>query len=91
MWKRKKLLEMFGTWGKNLGSTTDCDFAFKPSEGRSGGLLTMGDSRIFSAQRKITKDGVLWVEGEWGEEKKFVNIVNVYISIMKCLCYTFLL
>jgi len=60
-------------WG-----STDCDFAFKPSEGRSGGLLIMWDNRIFSAQRKIINDHVLWVEGEWGEEKKFVNIVNVY-------------
>ena len=38
----------------------------------------MWDNRIFSAQRKIINDHVLWVEGEWGEEKKFVNIVNVY-------------
>ncbi|PNX92269.1 cysteine-rich receptor-like protein kinase [Trifolium pratense] len=61
-----------------LWGNSDCNFAFKPSEGRSGGLLTIWNSSILSVHRTIIRDHVLWLEGEWGEEKKKVNIVNVY-------------
>ncbi|MCH80823.1 DUF4283 domain protein, partial [Trifolium medium] len=60
-------------WGDS-----ECDFAFKSSIGRSGGLLTIWNSKKLSIQRKLNKEHMLWLEGEWGEEKKLVNIVNVY-------------
>jgi exonuclease III len=63
------------TW---MWGSSDCDFAFKPSEGRSGGLLTIWDSTVILIHRKSIRDHLLWLEGEWGEEKKKVNIVNVY-------------
>ncbi|WJX81350.1 hypothetical protein P8452_64245 [Trifolium repens] len=60
-------------WG-----SSDCDFAFKSSEGRSGGLLIIWDSNIMSVRRKFHNDHAIWLEAEWGEEKKEINILNVY-------------
>ncbi|XP_058726018.1 uncharacterized protein LOC131597331 [Vicia villosa] len=61
-----------------LWGSIECDFMFKPSEGRSGGILTIWDNNVLSVKRRIIRDHVLCVEGEWGTEKKPVNIVNVY-------------
>ncbi|PNX67081.1 cysteine-rich receptor-like protein kinase, partial [Trifolium pratense] len=46
--------------------------------GRSGGLLSIWNSKVLSIRRKLIRDHMIWLEGEWGEEKKLVNIVNVY-------------
>lgn len=56
----------------------DCDFTFSTSIGRSGGLLTIWDNSVLSIQRKYTKENYLILEGEWGEGKHPVIIVNVY-------------
>jgi exonuclease III len=61
-----------------LWGSDDCDFAFKPSEGRSGGLLTIWNSNIMVIQRKNIMEHAIWLEGEWGGEKKRVNFLNVY-------------
>ncbi|XP_058762569.1 uncharacterized protein LOC131635950 [Vicia villosa] len=61
-----------------LWESDEFDFASKPSEGRSGGILTIWDRRAFSATSIQMYDSILWLEGEYGEEEKRVIIVNTY-------------
>ncbi|XP_058774728.1 uncharacterized protein LOC131649000 [Vicia villosa] len=63
----------FSMWGSN-----EFDFASKPSEGRSGGIVTMWDRSKFELQNSRILNHAIWVEGVWGKEKRKVIIINVY-------------
>jgi exonuclease III len=63
----------YGLWG-----SCDCDWVFLPSEGRSGGILSIwskpNNSLIFS----FMGDGFVGVCLEWGLLKTICFVVNVY-------------
>jgi exonuclease III len=63
----------YGLWG-----SCDCDWVFLPSEGRSGGILSIwskpNNSLIFS----FMGDGFVGVCLEWGVLKTIFFVVNVY-------------
>lgn len=61
-----------------MWSSSNNNFEFKPSTGRSGGILSIWDNNVFTEKKKHIKEHILWLEGEWGEDEKLVSIVNVY-------------
>jgi exonuclease III len=63
------------TW---LWGSDEFGFTFKPAEGRSGGLLTIWNSNVLVSQKTSILNHTLWLEGEWGAEKKKVNLMTVY-------------
>lgn len=62
-------------WGNN-----DVEWAFKPSEGRSGGLLSVWNRKIFSMTDSSVGDGFLVVRGIWGPDNLPCGIINIYSS-----------
>ncbi|MCI04316.1 DUF4283 domain protein, partial [Trifolium medium] len=60
-------------WGSN-----DFGFSSKESEGRSGGMLMIWNSRKFKMQSESRGDHYLCVQGLWGQEEIPIAIVNVY-------------
>ncbi|XP_058758687.1 uncharacterized protein LOC131631944 [Vicia villosa] len=60
-------------WGSN-----DFDFAFKPSNGRSGGILAIWDKNFLSIRITHVLEYALWLEGEWGMGRNVVSLVTVY-------------
>ncbi|CAI8607559.1 unnamed protein product [Vicia faba] len=51
-------------WG-----TTECDFHFKPSDGRSGDIITIWDNKELCVKERIVKDHYIWLKGEWVRSK----------------------
>lgn len=46
--------------------------------GRSGGILTIWDNKVFSVQRTHNLTYATWVEGDWGEDRIQIIIINIY-------------
>lgn len=56
------------------------DWAFKPSVGRSGGVLSLWNSGIFQKTAVIEGEGFLCVKGLWESTSSPCAIVNIYSS-----------
>jgi hypothetical protein len=61
-----------------LWDTDEFDFTFKTSNGRSGGLLMIWNTKLFSKQVELIEDHFIYLEGLWGQEGIPLSIVNVY-------------
>lgn len=55
-------------------------WAFKPSVGRSGGMLCLWKQSIFQSVDVCTGDGFLCIKGKWGSNEIPCAIVNIYSS-----------
>ncbi|GKV27391.1 hypothetical protein SLEP1_g36564 [Rubroshorea leprosula] len=56
----------------------DFDWVAKASNGRSGGLLSVWNSKVFRKNGVIEGENYLGVCGLWGEEDTVVYIINIY-------------
>jgi exonuclease III len=63
---------------EKLWDTNEFDFTFKTSNGRSGGLLMIWNTKLFSKQVELIEDHFIYLEGLWGQEGIPLSIVNVY-------------
>ncbi|KAK2423798.1 hypothetical protein QL285_034226 [Trifolium repens] len=63
----------FSLWGSQ-----DCDWAYLPTEGRSGGILSIWSKSNNSLVFSFIGDGFVGVCLEWGTPKTICIIVNVY-------------
>lgn len=61
-----------------LWGSSDLDWVFKTSEGRSGGILSIWSNKTFQRTDLIVGDGFLCVKGLWGGNQTQCAIVNVY-------------
>jgi exonuclease III len=61
------------TW---MWGSSDCDFAFKPSEGRSGGLLTIWDSTVISIHKNLSETTCYgWKESVGKRRRKLTSLM----------------
>ncbi|XP_058741211.1 uncharacterized protein LOC131613570 [Vicia villosa] len=60
------------------GGSNDFEFAFKSSDGRSGGILVVWNKNMLSIKNTEVLEHAPWLEGEWGVENISVTIVVVY-------------
>jgi exonuclease III len=63
----------FSLWGSD-----DCDWAYQPSTGRSGGILSIWSKSNNSLIFSFKGEGFVGVCLEWGRTKTICIIVNVY-------------
>jgi exonuclease III len=63
----------FGLWGSN-----DCEWVHLPSEGRSGGILSIWSKSNNSLIFSFKGEGFVGVHLEWGFLKTICFVVNVY-------------
>lgn len=66
-----KLAEML--WGM-----PNCGWCFKPSVGRSGGIIMLWNKRSFEVESSFQGTGFLELFGKWGSNKIPCSIVGVY-------------
>ncbi|KAL8525192.1 hypothetical protein ACS0TY_014712 [Phlomoides rotata] len=73
--KKEKIDEFLGrsVWGNN-----QFEWAFREAEGRSGGILSIWNSEIFSIVSYWNMKGAIVVNGLWGPERTDCCIVNMY-------------
>lgn len=67
----------------SLWAGDDFDWSFKPVVGRSGGLLMLWRSSVFSLEEAFVGEHFLGVRGRWGENKTECTIINVYVPATK--------
>jgi len=60
-------------WG-----TRNCDFDFVNSTGRSGGIISVWDTAVFSVSKSIKSRSFLILIGKWINISGVTAIVNVY-------------
>jgi hypothetical protein len=63
----------YSLWGGD-----DCQWAFLPSSGNSGGILSIWNTSTMSLKFTFVGDGFVGVCLEWGALKKMCFVVNVY-------------
>jgi len=61
-----------------LWGCDDCDWEFKPSDGSSGGILSLWHKSNSVKVNTFQGEGYVGVSLDWGVEKKRCVIVNVY-------------
>ncbi|GMJ15906.1 hypothetical protein HRI_005259800 [Hibiscus trionum] len=70
------------------------DFVYSPSEGRSGGILTIWDKSVFNLEDSTVNNNFLRLSGYWRNVEGKVAIVNVYspcnLSDQRALWHTLL-
>ncbi|GJR65461.1 cytochrome P450 [Tanacetum coccineum] len=63
----------------SLWGNTDCDYAFKKSDGFSGGINALWDCSLFKKQMVLdSEDGFLAIFGEWEKIKMDCLIIVIY-------------
>jgi len=62
----------------SLWGGIDCDWAFRPSEGNSGGILSIWRKSSSNFLFSFQGEGYVGVCLEWGVEKKRCIVVNIY-------------
>jgi len=62
----------------SLWGGTDCEWAFRPSEGSSGGILSIRRKSNANLLFSFHGEGYVGVGIEWGVEKKICVVVNIY-------------
>ncbi|MCH79404.1 LINE-1 reverse transcriptase like [Trifolium medium] len=62
----------------NLWGSHDCDWAFLPSEGNSGGILSIWSKVSSSLIFTFVGEGFVGVCLEWGASKTICFVVNIY-------------
>ncbi|MCI24695.1 cytochrome P450, partial [Trifolium medium] len=62
----------------SLWGSSDCDWVFLPSEGRSGGILSIWRKSQNSLVFSFVGDGFVGVCLEWGVLKSICFVINVY-------------
>ncbi|MCH84952.1 LINE-1 reverse transcriptase like, partial [Trifolium medium] len=73
-----KLEEVSDALCYNIWGGEDCSWAFYPSVGNSGGILSIWRKSVSSLIFSFTGDGYVGVCLEWGVQKKRCFLVNVY-------------
>jgi len=73
-----KLEEITPTICYSLWGGEDCDWAYRPSEGNSGGILSLWRKSSAHFLFSFQGEGYVGVCLEWGVEKKRCVVVNVY-------------
>ncbi|GKV25404.1 hypothetical protein SLEP1_g34851 [Rubroshorea leprosula] len=63
---------------RRVWGTEDFDWVSKPSNGMSGGLLCVWNSKVLKKEEVLEGENFIGVYGLWGEDKLPVNIVNIY-------------
>ncbi|GKV27405.1 hypothetical protein SLEP1_g36578 [Rubroshorea leprosula] len=63
---------------RRVWGTDDFDWVVKASNGLSGGLLSIWNSKVFRKIDVIEGENFLGVSGLWGEEDSLVYIINIY-------------
>lgn len=75
---RKEVIDEFlirSLWGQNR-----CGWAYRESEGRSGGIISLWNLEVSSASSSWYMKGAVVVNGFWRSERIECCIVNVYAS-----------
>lgn len=65
-----------------IWNVDNIDWAFKGSDDRSGGLLSIWNRDVFAATSSWDMEGALIVNGRWGSERKECCIINIYASCL---------
>lgn len=63
----------YAVWGGN-----DCEWRYRSSRGRSGGLLTIWRKDCFTLLNSVEDEGFLSISGVWKVNNSYCHIVNVY-------------
>lgn len=61
-----------------LWGTLDFDWAFKPEDGRSGGILSFWNKVVICKSDEMVENGLLCVKGVWKSTNQACGIINVY-------------
>ncbi|KAL8546335.1 hypothetical protein ACS0TY_006158 [Phlomoides rotata] len=64
--------------GRALWGEKKWDWAYRESEGRSGGLVSIWNTKVFSKTSSWHINGMLVVNGRWVEDGTYLVIINVY-------------
>lgn len=62
----------------NLWRSEDCCWEFLPSEGNSGGLLSIWRKSSSTVNYTFSREGFVGVSLEWGALKRRCVLINVY-------------
>ncbi|GLT67250.1 hypothetical protein SLA2020_395710 [Shorea laevis] len=73
-----KLEEVEVSLCSQLWNSDNFDWVMQKSMGNLGGLLCIWNKSCFVKQGVIEESGFIGVSGEWGEERKKCNLINVY-------------
>ncbi|KAL8478208.1 hypothetical protein ACS0TY_030195 [Phlomoides rotata] len=76
--QESKLEKLDERTGKELWFDRDFDWAWREAEGRSGGIITIWNRKVFCKISSWHIKGMLAVNGFWVEDGMKVMIINVY-------------
>ncbi|KAL8493332.1 hypothetical protein ACS0TY_024521 [Phlomoides rotata] len=72
-------MEKTESWiGRELWGRSNYDWVYRDAEGRSGGLISIWNSGVFSKSSSWHTKGLLVVKGRWLEDSSVMLILNVY-------------
>ncbi|GLT79360.1 hypothetical protein SLA2020_508510 [Shorea laevis] len=63
---------------RRIWGIDDFDWVVKASNGLSGGLLCVWNSKVFRKKEVVKGDNYVGVCGLWGEDDTLVYIINIY-------------
>nr|KYP70042.1 hypothetical protein KK1_009250 [Cajanus cajan] len=69
----------------SLWGADDFEWAFYPSEGRSGGIVSIWKTSIFKLETSIIQPNFIALYGRWGEQNLDCWVVNVYAPCVQQL------
>ncbi|KAL8507818.1 hypothetical protein ACS0TY_018376 [Phlomoides rotata] len=64
--------------GRELWGDKDCEWVYREAEGRSGGLISIWNTKVFSKTSSWHVSGMLVVNGRWIDGDVDMVIINVY-------------
>ncbi|XP_071714093.1 uncharacterized protein [Rutidosis leptorrhynchoides] len=73
--KAEKISEQ---WIERIWGNCDYRYAFKKSNGNSGGILTIWDPNIFIANRVVERESYIAIKGHWQDLGTELILINVY-------------
>ncbi|KAL8553215.1 hypothetical protein ACS0TY_001749 [Phlomoides rotata] len=72
-------MEKYENWiGRDIWGDRNFDWAYCEAEGRSGGLISIWNSNVFSKSCSWHTKGLLVVKGIWLEDSSDLLLLNVY-------------
>lgn len=73
-----KMEDFTSSFCYNLWGSDDCQWVFRPSEGNSGGLLSIWRKSLANFHYSFVGESFVGVSLEWGERKHRCVLINVY-------------
>jgi hypothetical protein len=69
----------------NLWGSDDCQWSFRPSEGNSGGILSLWRRSCAYDVSCFGGEGYVGVCFDWGVHRHKCFVINVYANVIPCL------